>query len=161
MMIACPALMIGSAFAQGIDIPGDNDGNKIVSTEEVAAAEKLAQEGKLSADELQEIKHIHEKYPITITDSANRTVMIYKPITSIIIQLTSAYEPIWVLGAQDKVIAVTTTAQEEYSWLPGIMEKAPVGAYKDIDVEKIIDLKPDIVENSEKPHLIDNYKYYC
>ena len=139
------ALMIGSALAQGTDVPGDNNGDKIVSAEEVAAAEKLAQEGKLSADELQEIKHIHEKYPIAITDSANRTVMIYKPITSIIIQLTSAYEPIWVLGAQDKVIAVTTTAQEEYSWLPGIMEKAPVGAYKDIDVEKIIDLKPDIV----------------
>ncbi len=66
LMITCAALMIGSAFAQGIVVPGDSDGDKIVSAEEVAAAEKLAQEGKLSADDLQEIKHIHEKYPINI-----------------------------------------------------------------------------------------------
>jgi len=64
LMITCAALMIGSAFAQGTDVPGDSNGDKIVSVEEVAAAEKLAKEGKLSADELQEIKHIHEKYPI-------------------------------------------------------------------------------------------------
>ncbi len=48
-------------------------------------------------------------------------------------------------GGSGQVIAVTTTAQEEYSWLPGIMKKTSVGAYKDIDVEKIIDLNPDIV----------------
>ncbi len=77
LIVACTALMIGSAFAQGIEVPGDSDGDKIVSAEEVEAAEKLSQEGKLSADELQEIKHIHEMYPIVITDSANNTINIY------------------------------------------------------------------------------------
>lgn len=80
LIIACAALMIGSAFAQGTDVPGDSNGDKIVSADEVAAAEKLVQEGKISADELQEIKHIHEKYPIEINDSSNRTIVIYKPI---------------------------------------------------------------------------------
>jgi len=93
LIIACTMLMIGSAFAQGIVVPGDSDGDKIVSAEEVAAAEKLAQEGKLSADELKEIKHIHEKYPINITDSANRTVTIYKPVKRMIIQVTTGYLP--------------------------------------------------------------------
>ncbi len=67
LMITCAALMIGSALAQGTYVPGDNNGDKIVSAEELAAAEKLEQEGKLSADEMEEIKHIYEKYPINIT----------------------------------------------------------------------------------------------
>jgi hypothetical protein len=114
------ALMIGSALAQGTDVPGDNNGDKIVSAEEVAAAEKLAQEGKLSADELQEIKHIHEKYPFTIIDSANRTVTIYKPVKRMIIQPTFEYEPVFILGVQDRLAAVTNTAQKCFFYMPGI-----------------------------------------
>jgi len=145
MMIACAALMIGSAFAQGTDVPGDSNGDKIVSAEEVAVAEKLAQEGKLSADELQEIKHIHEKYPIEITDSANKTVTVYKPIKRIVTQNTNGYPPVFILGAQDKIAAITTTAREVYSWLPGMEEKPEVGKYDDLDYEKIISSKPDVV----------------
>jgi len=93
LIITCTMLMSGSAFAQGIEVPGDSNGDKIVSTEEVAAAEKLAKEGKLSTENLQEIKHIHEKYPINITDSANRTVTIYKPVERIVLLNTYSYEP--------------------------------------------------------------------
>jgi len=52
LMIACASLMVGLAFAQGTDVPGDSNGDKIVSAEELAAAEKLVQEGKLSAEDL-------------------------------------------------------------------------------------------------------------
>jgi len=37
LIMACAALMIGAAFAQGTDVIGDNNGDKIVSAEEVAA----------------------------------------------------------------------------------------------------------------------------
>jgi len=149
LIIACAALMIGSAFAQGTDVPGDSNGDKIVSADEVAAAEKLAQEGKISADELQEIKHIHEKYPIEITDSANRTVMIYKPINKIVIQNTNGYPPVFILGAQDKIAAVTTTAREVYSWIPGMEDKPTVGGYLELDFEKILSVKPDVILTSK------------
>ncbi len=139
LAMACMMLLIGSAFAQGIDIPGDSDGDKIVSTEEVAAAEKLAQEGKLSANELQEIKHIHEKYPINITDSANRTVTIYKLVKRMIIQPTFEYEPVFILGAQDRLAAVTNTAQKCFFYMPGIKDKPAVGEYKEIDYEAVIE----------------------
>jgi hypothetical protein len=33
---------------------------------------------------LREIEHIHEKYPIEINDSSNRTIVIYKPIKKIL-----------------------------------------------------------------------------
>ena len=148
MIIACAALMIGSAFAQGTDVPGDGNGDRIVSAEEVAAAEKLAQEGKLSADELKEIRHIHEKYPINITDSANRTVTIYKPVKTIVPLSWTDYEPIFVLGAADKIAGVRTDLQKAYSWIPGMSRKKAIGTDKEIDYEKIVELRPDLVVSS-------------
>ena len=145
MIIACAALMIGSAFAQGTDVPGDGNGDRIVSAEEVAAAEKLAQEGKLSADELKEIRHIHEKYPINITDSANRTVTIYKPVKTIVPLSWTDYEPIFVLGAADKIAGVRTDLQKAYSWIPGMSKKTTIGGSQELDYEKVIELKPDLV----------------
>ena len=38
LIITCTMLMSGSAFAQGIEVPGDSNGDNIVSAEEVAAA---------------------------------------------------------------------------------------------------------------------------
>ncbi len=46
LIITCTMLMSGSAFAQGIEVPGDSNGDNIVSAEEVAAAEKLATGGE-------------------------------------------------------------------------------------------------------------------
>jgi len=154
LIMVCAALMIGSAFAQGTDVPGDSDGDRIVSAEELAAAEKLAQEGELSADDLQEIKHIHEKYPINITDSANRTVTIYKPVKRMIIQVTTGYLPAFILNAKDKIVAVTAEAQHDYLWIPGMEDKPTVGGYKELDLEKIISSKPDIILTSkDRPDL--------
>jgi len=136
--------MIGSAFAQETNIPGDSNGDKIISAEEVTSAEKLAKEGKLSEDELQEIKHIHEKYPITVIDSANRTVTIYKPVKRLISQGTYAYEAISLLNAQDRLSAVTNTAQRVYGFIPGINGKPTVGEYREIDYEKVIENQPDL-----------------
>ena len=144
LFAACIALMIGSAFAQETNIPGDSNGDKIISAEEVTSAEKLAKEGKLSEDELQEIKHIHEKYPITVIDSANRTVTIYKPVKRLISQGTYAYEAISLLNAQDRLSAVTNTAQRVYGFIPGINGKPTVGEYREIDYEKVIENQPDL-----------------
>jgi len=135
---------IAPAFAKEIEVPGDSNGDKIVSADEVAAAEKLANDGKLSTDELQEIKHIHEKYPINITDSADRTVTIYKPVERIISQGTYAHEAICLLNAQDRLSAVTNTAQRVYGFIPGIKEKPQVGEYREIDYEKVIENRPDV-----------------
>jgi iron complex transport system substrate-binding protein len=138
------------AFAKGINVPGDRNGDKIVSAEEVAAAEKLAKEGKLSADELQEIKHIHEKYPISITDSANRTVTIYKPVEGIVLLNTYSYEPLYILGLKDKLVGVTSSAKSLYPWLNGMKEKPEVGTYLEFDYERMVELKPDLIIASAK-----------
>ena len=156
LIITCSALIAGMAFAQGTDVPGDSSGDKIVSADEVAAAEKLEQEGKLSADDLQEIKHIHEKYPINITDSANRTVTIYKPVKTIVPMSWTNYEPIFVLGGLDKIAGVRTDLRDAYSWIPGIKDKPTIGGYQEIDYEKVIELRPDLVISAASK--MDNLK---
>lgn len=99
----------------------------------MAAAEKLAQEGKLSADELQEIKHIHEKYPINVTDSANRTVTIYKPVKSIIPMGWSQCEPVFILGETDKIAGIRSDLKESYAYIPGLNDKPTIGGWNSID----------------------------
>jgi len=155
LMIAYIALMIGLAAAQGIEVPGDDNGDKIVSADEVAAAEKLAQEGKLSADELKEIRHIHEKYPITIIDSDNRTVTIYKPIKRMICQTTWGYEPIFILGGTDRISAVEYDAQRIYGFVPGLQKLPTIGKARAPDWEKIVENQPDVFVMSNNKTLAD------
>jgi len=88
---------------------------------------------------------------LTIVDSADRTVTVKKPVERIVPQPITLYEPIWVLGAQDKVVGVRTEAKEDdYPWLPRIQDIPAIGRRKELDYEKIIELKPDIVIASKK-----------
>ncbi len=146
LVLVCLSLIFSTASAQGIVVPGDADGDMIVSDEELEQAEKSFDEGKITSEQLEEIRHIHDHYPITIVDSANRTVTIYKPVDSIIPMVTWSYEPVWLLGAQDKVVGVTTDAQDtEYPWFDGIEDKPAIGTYKELDYEKVADLHPQLL----------------
>lgn len=86
---------------------------------------------------------------MTIVDSANRTVTINEPVETIVPIITWSYEPIWILGLEDKVVGVTTNAKDDptvYSWLVGIEDKTSVGTYRgEPDYEKIIELDPDLI----------------
>jgi len=144
LALMCFSLIFATASAQGIVVPGDADGDMIVSDEELELAEQSYSEGKITSDELEEIRHIYEKYPITIVDSANRTVTIYKPAKRIISQGTWTYEPLFVLGAKDRLVAITNTAQRVYSFVPEIEDKPTVGEYREIDYEKVLENNPDL-----------------
>ena len=105
-------------------------------------------DGKINPLDFIQIKLIivGKEKELTVVDAADRIVTVSMPVERIIPQPTSSYEPTWVL-APDKVVGVTTTAQkeEDYSWLPGIQDKPPVGTYRELDYEKIMELEPDIV----------------
>ncbi|KUK43182.1 MAG: Periplasmic binding protein, partial [Methanothrix harundinacea] len=64
------SLMALPAVAYETVVPGDLDGDLIVSEEELEAAESSYGAGKITAEELAEIEHIHENYPRTIVDTA-------------------------------------------------------------------------------------------
>jgi len=86
-------------------------------------------------------------YPKTIVDSANQTITIDKPAEKIVPMVSWSYEPVYILGAGSKVIGVTSDSKNEYPWLgfPNVSTKESVGTYKELDYEKIVSLKPDIV----------------
>ncbi len=88
-----------------------------------------------------------EGYPKTIIDSANRTVLIDEPAEKIVPMVSWSYEPVYILGAGDKIIGVTVDSKNEYPWLgsPNVTTKESVGTYRELDYEKVISLKPDVV----------------
>ncbi|MFA7375568.1 MAG: hypothetical protein WCZ26_09220, partial [Methanothrix soehngenii] len=140
---------IAPAFAKGIDVPGDSNGDKIVSTEEQKAAEKLSQEGQITKAQLEEIKNIHENYPKTITDSANQMVTIYKPIQrAVIAYWIDAAITLQALKAEDSIIGITAPIAEQQTLFPKLSRLPVVGEIprvESLDFEKILELEPDVV----------------
>nr|CBH38520.1 putative iron(III) ABC transporter, solute-binding protein [uncultured archaeon]CBH39499.1 putative iron(III) ABC transporter, solute-binding protein [uncultured archaeon] len=110
-------------------------------------------DGKINPLDFIQIKLIivGKENELTVVDAADRIVTVSMPVERIVPQPTSSYEPTWVL-APGKVVGVTATAQKEdgYSWLPGILDKPPVGTYKELDYEKIMEIEPDIVIASKR-----------
>lgn len=49
-----------------------------------------------------------------------------------------SYEPLYILGAQNKIVGVEKGSQIQYSYLPGMEDIPVVGTYKEPDYEKII-----------------------
>lgn len=86
-----------------------------------------------------------DSFPKTIVDSANRIVTLEKPAERIVPIVAWSYEPIYILGAQEKIVGTEKGSQVQYSYLSGIGEKPVIGTYKEPDYEKIIKLNPDLV----------------
>jgi iron complex transport system substrate-binding protein len=86
-------------------VPGDQDGDLIVSDEELEAAEESYDDGEITEEELEEIQQIHDNYPRTIVDSAGREVTFYKPVERIITRAPDNCRIVIALGDGDKIIA--------------------------------------------------------
>jgi len=71
-------------------------------------------------------------------------VTIYKPVKRLISQGTFAHEAVFLLKAQDRLVALTSTAQQVYEFIPGIKEKPSIGDYREVDYEKVIEIQPDV-----------------
>ncbi|KQC14309.1 MAG: ABC transporter substrate-binding protein, partial [Methanosaeta sp. SDB] len=93
------------AVAYDLVVPGDLDGDLIISDEELEAADESYDAGKITDEELEKIEQIHENYPRTITDTAGRDVTIYKPIERIITREPDTCRIVVALGEGDKVVA--------------------------------------------------------
>ena len=93
------------AVAYDLVVPGDLDGDLIISDEELEAADESYDAGKITDEELEKIEQIHENYPRTITDTAGRDVTIYKPIERIITREPDTCRIVVALGEGDEVVA--------------------------------------------------------
>ncbi len=77
------------AAAYEVIVPGDQDGDMIVSDEELQAAIKSNEDGTISSSALETIREIHDQYPREFTDGAGRQITMYKPAERIITHWSS------------------------------------------------------------------------
>lgn len=143
------ALLIVSIGALGA-VPGDMNEDNIVSNDELLKAEDLAKEGNLSAEQLEEIRHIHEDYPRNVEDSLGYNVTVYKPVNSVIAPNSNANELLRSIRAADKIIAISDSIKKDPVFYPELSRLPSIGSTNTPDTEKILSLHPDLVILSAK-----------
>jgi len=79
-------------------------------------------------------------YPRTIVDDAGREVTIKMPVEKIIPLDAGAAKTLYLLGAQDKIIAVGDDVVSRSGYLPGVKDKQSVGKWHEYDYEMIGEL---------------------
>lgn len=110
--------------------------------------------------QIEQIMHGEDK-ELTIIDSANNTVTINKPVKKVVIGSSYYGEALlYILGIDDNIIVGVEEATKTKSvLLPQLSEKESAGSRNNPDIEKILDLNPDIVfvyVNSPKPELVED-----
>jgi len=126
-------------------VPGDQDGDRMVSGEELKNAEKLLKEGNITADEYAEIEHISKNYPRKVVDSLDNEVIIYKPVKSIIAPNSNAEELLRSIRASDRIIAVSDSTKEDPLFFPDLSKLPSIGSTRAPDSEKMLELHPDLM----------------
>lgn len=126
-------------------IPGDQDGDQIVSKAELEEEEGLFNEGNITSEQLEEIKHISESYPRKVVDSLDNEVVIYKPVKSIIALNSNAEELLRSIRVQDKIIAVSDSTKNDPLFFLELSQLPNVGSTRAPDSEKMLELHPDLV----------------
>jgi iron complex transport system substrate-binding protein len=147
------------AIAYDVVVPGDLNGDLIVSDEELEAAQSSFDGGKITSEELERIEHINENYPRTIIDTAGREVTFYKPIERIVTREAHTARIVIALGDGDKIVAsegsIKNLCSEEccptcyYTILDGRMPDLPSTSTRyDIYYEQMAALTPDVILTS-------------
>ncbi len=146
-MLVLSLLFLGSgdAAAEDFAVPGDLDGDFVVSTEELESAEQDQKAGKITTEELEEIRQISQNYPLRIVDSSGKEVTVYKPLKKIIIFNSETVEVVRSLNAQDRIIGVGKYTLEDATYFPELSKLPGVGSVWTPDIEAVLDLHPDAV----------------
>jgi iron complex transport system substrate-binding protein len=82
---------------------------------------------------------------ITVVDSAGRQVQISNPVNSIVLLTADNCELALVLGCEDKIVGVEEGAHDYVEIGDRFSKAENVGNYNEPDLERIVNLKPDVV----------------
>jgi len=143
IIIVLAAITIGLAA-----VPGDLDGDQIVSQDELSKAESSLAEGKITSEQFEEIKHIQENYPRSIVDSNNRTITIYQTVKRIIAFGGYDAEIISMLGDADKIVGVPNYLKDQdfrRMFFSSLVDRPAPGSASSPDCEMILNLSPDLI----------------
>ena len=145
--LALCVLIIGAFGAEGTGmvVPGDLDGDLVVSDEELDAARADQVAGNVSSEELEEIVHIHESYPRTIIDGSGMEVTIYRPVERAVCTTPQQLETLRSIKVPKETIVGVPQDMERYSYLSDFADLPSIGHFYEFDLETILALEPDVV----------------
>ena len=161
------------AFGYEVVVPGDEDGDLVISDQELEAAQAALAAGEITDEELAKIEHIHENYPRTVVDTEGREVVFYKPVERIITREPDTCRIVIALGEGEKVVAseqavkscLCPTTFETFeegclecysSILGGRLADLPETSTRyDIYYELIASLNPDVIITSGATNVPD------
>ncbi len=141
MMLAILGVFLLPCYAA---VPGDQDGDKVVSDRELEAAKQANQKGELNSSQLAEIQHIHDNYPREVIDGNGEKITLYCPLQRIVCFHAQAIEVLRTLKSQDKVVGICPQAQKEQADFFLELSKLPsVGSTTTPNLEAAMALHPD------------------
>jgi len=137
------------AGAQQAGIPCDDGDNELTRDELVSAILLyMLDKGDYTLDEVGDAAWVYTYWdgkPRTITDSADRTVTICKPVERIITLSEYSAEAIRMFGEQDKIVGIHSSIENNEIYFPKLSKLPSVGEAFEPDIEAILSLDPDLV----------------
>jgi iron complex transport system substrate-binding protein len=125
-------------------VPGDLDGDKIVSDSEFDSAKQANQKGEMNSSLLAEIEHIHDNYPREVLDGNGKNITLYCPLKRIACFHAQAVEILRTLKSQDRIVGISPQAQtEQADFFMELSELPGIGSTTAPDLEAAIALHPD------------------
>ena len=140
----CLCIVSIPVSSEEITVPGDLDSDRIVSDQELEAAENSCKAGKISTADFEYIRHVHFEYPRTITDSAGHEITFWKPVERIVCFSSDAYEVLKSLKAHELVVGIDGYSMMKEAYFPELDSTTSIGIYP-YDMEVVMGLSPDLV----------------
>jgi len=136
-------------YLQGI-IEGTNDATELADAN---------YDGEIDEKDITQIEQIinGDEKELIYLDCDGEPAKVHKPVEKIIVVYDNTAEIIRILGAQDRVVGVDDMIQEYPRYFPELSKLPCVGSRQDLDVEKILELDPDLIilGKSHTPDLED------
>ena len=154
VLLAIMIILCCTNVAAEATVPGDLDGDKIVSETELCTAILTYLDGSsehILPDELRAAAHIHRYYPKRIIDSAGSEIIIYRPIERIVTLTSDQTEVLRSIGASDRIICVNKYVKDDPTFFPEFSTFTSAGTTFDPDLEVILLTNPDIVFTTTYP----------
>ena len=116
-------------------------------------------DGKIDDKDVEQIEKIinGEEEEISVIDESGKTVTINEPVKRIVICHAMFAEVLRSLGAEDRIVGISTYMENYTAFYPDLSKLPTVGGASTPDSEAIVSLKPDLVivwgtwaENLEK-----------
>jgi iron complex transport system substrate-binding protein len=137
--------MAAGESTEGTFVPGDLNGDRVVSDDEMGAAMESHEGGDISSEELEEIDHIYESYPRTIIDESGMEVTIYRPVERAVCTTPQQLETLRSIKVPKEMIVGVPQDMERYSYLSEFADLPSIGHFYEFDLETILALEPDVV----------------